>query len=136
MKPTLNQLSQALHESWAQDTCYEGSDWTPDNPARGQCVVSSLIVQDYFGGDLVRYAVTGEGLDEKHYGNLIEGTVIDTTVQQYRQPVVFKPLPIALKGFASTREKRLADKDTKDRYDLLRARVASSLSNMMKRTDM
>lgn len=69
---------EALQESWSATTSYEADEnWNPENPARGQCVVSSLVVQDYFGGDIVRYAVIGEGIDETHYFNILDnGTLI------------------------------------------------------------
>ena len=83
---SLSHFINVLQESWSATTSYESDEnWSPENPARGQCVVSSLVVQDYFGGDIVRYAVTGEGIDETHYFNVLEdGTVLDTTRSQYK----------------------------------------------------
>lgn len=108
--------------------CYESDEnWSPENPARGQCVVSSLVVLDYFGGDIVRYAVTGEGIDETHYFNVLEdGTVLDTTRSQYKDKQVNmaeKPIDLKKNGFSSVRERCLADKETKYRYGILATRV-------------
>lgn len=128
-EPTLEQLIRALQSSWVADTAFDENDWSKDNPARGQCVVSSLVVQDYFGGELVRYRVTTDALDEMHYCNKLEdGTILDTTGSQYQMPVTMTVLPVDLKDFASIREKRLADADTKKRYEILKARVASILA--------
>src|SRR5689334_146791 len=125
LKPTLQQLTAALHASWGDDTHFSEVAWTPDNPARSQCVVSSLVVQDYFGGDLIRYKVRGEGIDETHYCNrLADGTVLDTTAQQYHQSVILTATPVNLKGYSSIREKRLAEPETRERYLILRDRVA------------
>ena len=45
------------------DECL-GDDLPKDNSARGQCVISSLVVQDYFGGELFRAQVRGDGFND------------------------------------------------------------------------
>ena len=88
MKFSLEILAKSLHSSWNADTARTPSEWSESNPARGQCVISSLIIQDYFGGELVRFNVTGENIDETHFCNLLDGEVlIDTTVSHYQTPV-------------------------------------------------
>lgn len=127
---TLDALAEALRQSWSADTAYAASGWSGENPARGQCVVSSLVVQDYLGGDLVRYAVSGDGFEETHYVNqLADGTILDTTAAQYRVPVMLQQKPIDLGSYGTAREKRLADADTARRYALLRSRVKSYLDS-------
>lgn len=128
---SLSHFINVLQESWSATTSYESDEnWSPENPARGQCVVSSLVVQDYFGGDIVRYAVTGEGIDETHYFNVLEdGTVLDTTRSQYKDKQVSmaeKPIDLKKNGFSSVRERCLADKETKYRYGILATRVRDS----------
>ena len=79
----LHDLVRALENSWSADTAFDKNDWTKENPARGQCVVSSLVVQDYLGGELLRYSVIGNDIHETHYVNQLEdGTLIDTTGKQ------------------------------------------------------
>lgn len=125
----LSKIVKALEASWNRDTAYNKNDWTPENPARGQCVVSSLIVQDYLGGELSRCTVDRENLRETHYFNqLDDGIIIDTTGKQYTQPVNLKLNPINLNGFSSIRDKRLSDESTRSRYMLLKSRVDSFLS--------
>lgn len=129
MKPSIEALIKALQYSWSADTCFDASEWSADNPARGQCVVSSLVVQKYLGGGLQRYRVTGAVIAETHYCNVLgDGTILDTTASQYKQPVALKMEPIDLKGFASIREKRLSDDETRSRYELLLSRVEQQLS--------
>lgn len=124
----LQNLISALEASWARDTAFDENDWSSENPARGQCVVSSLIVQDYFGGELLGYSVKGEGIDETHFVNqLADGTIIDTTRAQYINPVNMTPKAVNLDGFSSIREKRLSDEDTRKRYEVLKDRVDSYL---------
>jgi hypothetical protein len=132
MKPNREQLAQALHATWGSDTCVDTGEWTADNPARGQCVPSSLVVQDYEGGDLRRYEVTlPDGSHEKHYCNVLQdGTEEDTTRVQYIGPISLRVDPVDLKGFGSVREKRLAEPVTRAKYELLRDRVAHHLATL------
>lgn len=128
MKPSIEQLVKAIQNSWSAETSYDASDWSAQNPARGHCVVSSLIIQKYLGGDLRRYRVSGSDFDETHYCNILtDGTLLDVTASQYKSPVSFTATPINLKGFASIRDKRLADRETRLRYELLLERVKSYL---------
>lgn len=121
----------ALRVSWAADTAYDETDWSAENPARGQCVVSALVVQDYLGGDLQRFDVVGREIRETHYTNLLTGgVVLDTTASQYdtSDAVRLTPTVADLKGFDSLRNKRLADDSTRRRYELLKQRVQSVLN--------
>jgi hypothetical protein len=130
-KPNLQQLTVALHSAWSANTGYvDASAWNNDNPARGQCVTSSLIVQDFFGGDIVRYAVKARGIDETHYANILEdGTVIDMTRSQYEGEVTLMEIPInlAMNNFRTVRERCLADEETRALYEILRERVDDRL---------
>jgi hypothetical protein len=129
MHPTLQEISKALQASWGVDTAYAPEEWSNDNKARGQCVISSLIVQDYLGGDLIRYEIDQDQLHETHYMNqLSDGTVIDTTASQYTSAVNMKRKLIDSDEFASIREKRLADKSTATRYEILKRRVEHHLT--------
>lgn len=124
MKPSLQTIVDALQIAWGADTAYDPNDWSDKNRARGQCVVSSLIIQDYLGGELLRYSVDEGTLHETHYMNrLSSGVVIDTTGSQYDHPVTMRIKPIQLDGFKSIRDKRLADTATRKRYEILKARV-------------
>ncbi len=128
LQPTLKKLVEALQYAWADDTCINPADWSEDNPARGQCVGSSLVMQDYLGGDLLRYRVSADGINETHYCNILEdGTIIDTTGQQYKVSVILQIDPVQLKSFHSIREKRLADDGTRKRYEILASRVSQYL---------
>lgn len=130
VKPSFEQLMTALRLSWNAKTSYADDQWPSDNPARAQCVVSSLVVQDYLGGELVRYAVRGDGIQEMHYCNQLEGGVLlDTTRSQYRTEVTFTLSPVDLKTYKSVREKRLGDNETRMRYHILKRRVADYLAS-------
>ena len=124
----VERLIQAFRRSWQADTAFDASDWSEENPARGQCVVTALVVQDYLSGDLQRYDVSGD-VTETHYANLLPGgAIFDATASQYDgRQVILTPTPTNLKGFSSVRDKRLADPSTRERYERLKQRVAKEL---------
>tara|TARA_Y100001949_G_scaffold57886_1_gene48712 strand:- start:301 stop:555 length:255 start_codon:yes stop_codon:yes gene_type:complete len=75
---------------------------------------------------------SGKNVDETHYFNILEdGTILDTTGQQYTVPVTMRPKPVEFQGYLTLREKRLADNETSDRYYLLKARVESLLNDIL-----
>ena len=125
----MQMIFKALQSSWAKDTAFDPKEWSESNKARGQCVVSSLVIQDYLGGDLVRYSVDEGDLHETHYANRLDsGVILDTTASQYTEPVTMRIKPVDLKDFSSVREKRLADNSTRKRYEILKARVENQLA--------
>lgn len=129
MQPSLHDIATALEAVWNRDTAYDASDWSEENKARGHCIVSCLVVQDYLGGDLLGYAIDEKDLHETHYVNKLDnGVIVDTTASQYTHPVNMRVKPVHLKGFNSIREKRLADISTRKRYEMLKARVDNLLA--------
>ncbi|MFJ2112027.1 MULTISPECIES: hypothetical protein [unclassified Streptomyces] len=87
---SLTVIEQALRASWAADTCSPDdtarAPWTPDNPARGQCDITALVVHDVFGGDLVVAEVhLGKEQHGYHWWNrLASGVETDLTRDQFR----------------------------------------------------
>lgn len=77
---TLAAIEAALEASWAADTCspddLERTGWSPANPARGQCDITALLLNDIFGGDLVVGEVfAGEEQQGFHWWNRLESGV-------------------------------------------------------------
>ena len=127
--PILAQLTEAIEASWAADTTFDASEWSPENPARGQCVATSLVVQHFLGGELQKLTTIFEGQPETHYRNVFtDGTVVDLTCRQYPADQPLTPAIVDLKSFPSIREKRLNELVTKRKYELLLARVIKGLS--------
>lgn len=127
--PSIQQLMMALHAGWSEETSFTPAEWTPQNPARGQCLVSTLVVQDYLGGDIRRYDVDAGTFKEVHYCNLLlSGAVFDSTATQYSKPIQLTMTPINLKGYPTARERYMIDPDTQAKYELLKKRVAHVLS--------
>ena len=129
MSVSLKNVIDALHLSWREDTCFDASEWSPDNPARGQCVVSSLVINDYFKGDFQKYKVHG-AVEETHYCNVLwDGVRVDVTGGQYSGLAVqLYPVENDLKGFTSCREKLLSNGTTNARYEILKSRVGDYLN--------
>lgn len=77
---TLPKLEAALKRSWNKETCYlpMQEQWTSENPAFGQRVITALIVQDFFGGEILFCEY------QNHFWNqLPDGIQIDLTRSQF-----------------------------------------------------
>ena len=63
-------------------TSADPEGWSPHNRPWGQCAVTALVVQDRFGGELLRARVDGVS----HYWNrLPDGSELDLTRERVRQ---------------------------------------------------
>jgi len=112
-------LIEAIHRSWCAATSSD-VNWTPSNPALGQCAVTALVLQDYYGGDLVRVPVH----KSSHYWNRLDGCDIDLTEGQ------FAALPDRTHAVLREREYVLSFPDTSKRYELLAGLVAGHLEHL------
>ena len=90
---TLSQIEQAIEASWSLDTAEEDDGWTPDNPSRGQCDITALVVQDIFGGDLLAAPVLrdGEQVEWHMWNRLPGGLEVDLTRGQLTDEAVGEP---------------------------------------------
>jgi pimeloyl-ACP methyl ester carboxylesterase len=75
-------LLDALLESWSIST---SSKWSPEIPAKGQCGVTALVVQDLLGGEIVK-TLMSEGW---HFYNSVNGTRHDFTVSQFENELLY-----------------------------------------------
>lgn len=83
---TLAQIEAAIRASWSEDTASEDNDWTPDNPSCGQCDITTLVVHDLFGGDILAADVfrEGERVEAHMWNRLPGGMEVDLTREQFR----------------------------------------------------
>ncbi|MHC4053258.1 YunG family protein [Bradyrhizobium sp. 25ACV] len=79
-------VQSALLKAWSRSTA---SQWTADNPAAGQCNVTSLLVHELFGGDLLKTPLPAGD----HFYNRIEGKRYDFTAGQFDRPIAYADLP-------------------------------------------
>ena len=84
--PTLVELEQAIRACWTVDTSDDADEWSPENPARGQCDITSLVVHDLLGGDLLAADVyrDGERIEGHMWNRLSSGIEVDLTRDQFR----------------------------------------------------
>lgn len=105
----IRKLKQLLEKSWDKYTCSPTlrNMWSEDNPSLGQCAVTSLIVNDFFGGKIMR-CMTSTG---SHYYNLIDDEIVDLTSEQFTgEKIEYDDRE------ERTREYLLSNDDTKNRY--------------------
>jgi len=106
-----------LERAWCSDTAAQG-EWDEDCPSMNQCVVTALVVQDYFGGELLCCEMTD---GNSHYWNrLLDGTEVDLTEEQFEW-IIEKPLRETV--IVCDREDVLSIPDTRWRYELLRSKL-------------
>jgi hypothetical protein len=98
---SLGDIERVIRSGWSAQTCdpVDLPDWSPDNPARGQCGVTALVVQDLLGGDLLLADVhnVDGSLQGVHYWNrFADGVELDLTREQFTpSEVVQEPVVVA-----------------------------------------
>lgn len=120
----IEQLKQFLMCKWSYETCSPGlkGEWCEDNPSLGQCAITALIVNDFFGGKIMR-CMTSSG---SHYYNLVNDCVVDLTVEQF-----LGEIPEYEYGEERTREYLLSNEDTKNRYFILLNNLRKSMYKLI-----
>lgn len=149
----IKKLQAAFEESWSWATSAEPGLWHRENPAYGQCAASALVAQEYLGGWIVRVPYVDRGVGGSHYFNILEdGRRIDFTERQFTDDVSFDMPEAAndealnkalIKGAIAyvigkaggievddeqdiVRAYLLSNRNTSERYELLRSRVVAS----------
>ena len=110
MSRDLETFAEQLQQSWSPAT---STLWTLANPARGQCGVTALVVQDHLGGAIVKTMVDGRW----HFYNLVGGSRVDFTACQFDEPLDYQDIP-------SNRTEAFSDTNA-DQYGALSARIGS-----------
>ena len=114
----IENIKNLLQDCYSKDLCYPKvqDDWNENNKCFGMCAITSLIINDYFGGYICKTHVDGIS----HYFNLIDDKIIDLTSSQFNHKIDYKDYQII------DREKILTD-DTKNRYEILKIRLIKAL---------
>lgn len=110
----LDNLQQVLSDSWSKRTSYDPAGWSNRNPAWGQCAVTALIIQDLFGGIVLRGLVNGI----EHYWNRLPNKAeVDLTRTQFSEVrEIASVVPVSRKFILSA-------PSTASRYAALKRRV-------------
>ncbi|AZO11577.1 MULTISPECIES: hypothetical protein [unclassified Mesorhizobium] len=106
-------LRSALQNAWSVET---SSKWLPENPAKGQCSVSALVVQDLLGGDIAKTDVDGAW----HFYNLVDGRRLDFSQSQF-------PVPPTYLDLRSDRSEAFSDTSL-EQYRILKERIQAMMS--------
>jgi hypothetical protein len=104
-------LYRSISRVWSGDTSSPTDAWSTSNPAQNHCSITSLVVQDHFGGEIL----TTKTLGGTHFYNLVDGKKWDLTVSQFAEPVPYDDT-------LSSREAALAD-TSGQKYALLTERL-------------
>ena len=104
-------LYRQIKHAWSADTASPPAGWSSDNPAKNHCSVTALIVNDYFGGEIVSTKTVGG----THFYNIIDGRRWDLTVSQFAEPIPFDDTP-------SSRQAAMAD-TTPEKHQALQDRL-------------
>jgi hypothetical protein len=86
MRLPQDRVAAALWNSWSAET---GEKWTAGNPARGQCNVTALLVNELFGGEILKTPT----LEGDHFYNRIDGKRVDLTESQFDLPIAYCDVP-------------------------------------------
>jgi hypothetical protein len=101
-------IEKQLRVAWSTETA---STWTSDNPARGQCSVTALVIQDLIGGDILKTRVGPHW----HFYNSLQGKRVDFTASQFDQDIRYDDLP-------ATRDEAMKD-TSQEQYRILAGRL-------------
>ena len=124
---TISDLEAALLQSWSRQTSSDPDRWHTDNPAWGQCAVTALVLNDYFGGRIVWANVALPGETISHYFNIVDGNEMDLTRRQFPPGTIIPAGVPKRKGFPSTRAYVLSYEQTQARYAALKEEVDTVL---------
>lgn len=118
---TLGELEAAIRAGWGRDTSDDPDEWSEENPSRGQCAVTSLLVRELLGGDILVANVVRDGRRvERHAWNRFgPGVSVDLTRAQFRAGEQFTEAAV---------EEPLLTHRHPERFQTLRARVLAALT--------
>ncbi|MGY1433539.1 YunG family protein [Streptomyces reniochalinae] len=124
MTPTLlTDIERAVRSSWGADTTTPGFRpyWSSENPARDQCGVTAMVLNDLLGGELIRgeVLVKGERTDYHWWNRLGMGIEVDLTREQFGLEEV------VTEGIVIPRPPTIVR--LREEYELLRRRVTEKL---------
>jgi hypothetical protein len=123
MRTDVRHLRKAFGQGWSRNTSYPKTRtlWNTKNPSFGQCAVTSLVVNDLFGGKIVY------NKEYHHYWNILDdGSEIDLTREQFGKNVVINEFTEASRNYMIYSDAAERAK-TRERYELLKNKVEKLL---------
>jgi len=124
-------LELALVKSWIRETSSDPLNWSEQNSSWGQCAVTSLVVNDYLGGEIVwANAHLPDDRDISHYFNKINNLEKDFTRRQFPAGTIIPAGVTKNKLFSSTRDYVLSYEITRQKYEILKIKVQDALRRL------
>jgi hypothetical protein len=82
---TLQETEAAIRAAWGRDTSDDPDEWSEENPARGQCAVTALLIRELLGGEILVANVLRDGrrVDRHAWNRLPSGLTLDLTREQF-----------------------------------------------------
>jgi hypothetical protein len=75
----IQEFIESVRSAWCAETSYEPKKWSEANPSYGQCAVTAEAFRKRFGGKIAKGMADGVS----HYWNVLDGTHIDITREQF-----------------------------------------------------
>jgi hypothetical protein len=117
----LDDFMEIIPKICCRETSNDPDNWTSDNPTYGHCAVASLLIQELFGGALIKQSLlqTAEWshMRSHFFNQLPDGRIIDSTIAQFKDM-----LPKDLTPEPRTREQVLLRGSMPERYKLFSER--------------
>jgi len=105
----IENIQKILLECYSKDLCYPKcrDNWNDNNKCFGMCAITSLIINDYFGGNICKIHIDGIS----HYFNLIDNKIIDLTKNQFNHEINYT-------GYQIVDRNKILTEDTENRYNI------------------
>lgn len=110
---------EALEKSWSLETAKQ---WSQENPANGQCNVTAAVINELFGGEVLKTRLPGTW----HYYNRIDGQRYDLTDSQFKRPRARFAAPESYDDITSSNEEAMTGIPQRE-FDALKAALLSNL---------
>lgn len=114
----INHLKELLYDSYTKELCDSKvkDNWNENNKCLGMCDITSLIINDYFNGNIGKIKIDGIS----YYFNIINDEIIDLTSSQFNKKINYNNYELI------SRDSLLID-DTYNRYLILKERLIDKL---------
>ena len=112
-------LQELLNECYSKELCYPkvSQNWSENNKCFGMCAITSLILNDYFNGNIAKIYVG----NVSHYFNIINDKIIDFTSSQFGHKIDYLNYELI------DRDIILSNENTKLRYNILKNKLENKL---------
>ena len=114
MTITIEELKEKLSNCYSKELCYPkiADEWNEKNKSFGMCAITSLIVNDIFGGEICKIYVG----DISHYFNMIDGRIVDLTAGQFNFDIDYR-------GYKIVDRNSILNDESIERYNILKQRL-------------